>query len=638
MSEESAATDSASAGAREIDPAAAALALAGASRERADSFLARQEALTTVQLHHLHEEIKHLHLNIWEKRLGVWLRAATFCVGIAAAGGVAMMIWQAAHSSGLIIEPFTVPPDLAAKGLGGEAVAGQILDKLTQMQDVTISSRPPQTYARYWGENAKVEIPETGISIGDFQNFLRGWLGHDTRISGDVWHTATGLAVAVRTNGTGGEPATGSEADFDDLMHKAAEQVYGATQPYRYANYLDRNYYRPGVPLRIAEAEAIYNRLIYDPDPEERGWAWNGLGTLAYSVHGNDHEAARLYYRALDARPDLPIAYSALVGTEERLGHAEASLRAAKNYYRVSANRTGTTTYSTVAPLLGDFAATAALCKRAAEAPVPFRQVNNRDQSRDCVVRALASQHDGGAVREWLRDMPPAETAASTGRHPISLLRINAALENWKAVAASEPGAEVAYVKGLPSWDHRTVIGNLTRPLLALARAHLGDLPGAQALIGATAADCYDCLRFRGTIATLAGEPGRADYWFARAAAAAPSIPFAFHDWGRSLLARGKPDDAIALFKVANQKGPHFADPLEGWGEALMAKNQSHLALAKFAEAEKYAPNWGRLHLKWGEALAYAGKRADAQSQFARAATLDLTPSEKAELARSAHG
>ena len=65
-----------------------------------------------------------------------------------------------------------------------------------------------------------------------------------------------------------------------------------------------------------------------------------------------------------------------------------------------------------------------------------------------------------------------------------------------------------------------------------------------------------------------------------------------------------------------------------------MAKNQSHLAVAKFAEAEKYAPNWGRLHLKWGEALAYAGKKAEAAKHFARAAQFDLTPSEKAELAR----
>jgi len=101
------------------------------------------------------------------------------------------------------------------------------------------------------------------------------------------------------------------------------------------------------------------------------------------------------------------------------------------------------------------------------------------------------------------------------------------------------------------------------------------------------------------------------------------------------LLARGKPDAAIEKFKLANEKGPHFADSLEGWGEALMAKNQSHLALEKFVEAEKYAPNWGRLHLKWGEALAYSGNKDEAAKHFARAAALDLTPSEKAELAKA---
>ena len=635
MSEDTAATESGSKGAGgSVDPAAVALALAGASRERADSFLMKQEALIAAQLHHLHEEIKHLHLDMWEKRLGVWLRAATFCVGIAAAGGVGMMVWEAAHSGGLIVEPFTVPPDLAEKGLGGEVVAGQILDKLTLMQDVTVSSRPPQTYARYWGENAKVEIPETGISIGEFQHFLRGWLGHDTRISGDVWHTPTGLAVAVRTNGTGGAPAAASESDFDGLMQKAAEQVYGSTQPYRYANYLDRNYGRPDVPLRVAEAEAIYNRLIYDPDPLERGWAWNGLGTIAYSIHGSDAEAARLYYKSLDARPDLSIAYSALVGTEDRLGHAEASLRAAQNFARVSSNPTA---QSYVASLLGDFATEAAFCKRAIDVPVTYRQVNTRDQSRQCVALALARQHDGGVARDWIGNMQFAETAGPSGLRSLLMLRVNAALERWDTVAASEAAAEAAYIKARPSWDHQTIIHNVMRPMLALAKAHLGDLTGAKALIGTTPDDCYQCARAQGTIAFLAPEWGRADTWFDQATKLAPSIPFAYEDWGRSLLARGQPDAAIEKFTLANQKGPHFADSLEGWGEALMAKSQSHLALEKFAEAEKYAPNWGRLHLKWGEALAYSGNKDEAAKHFARAAAFDLTPSEKAELARLHH-
>jgi tetratricopeptide (TPR) repeat protein len=211
---------------------------------------------------------------------------------------------------------------------------------------------------------------------------------------------------------------------------------------------------------------------------------------------------------------------------------------------------------------------------------------------------------------------------------------------DWR-VAATDARAYAAALKAyrplsatLNSLEAKT----LAVPLLAEALARSGDLVGAWTAIDETPGDCYACIRTRGVIAAAARERGRADYWFARAVAAAPSVPFAYADWGQALLARGKPDDAITQFTIANRKGPHFADPLEGWGEALMAKNQSHLALAKFAEAEKYAPNWGRLHLKWGEALVYAGKRDEAKAQFARAAQLDLTPSEKAELQQYSTG
>lgn len=59
-----------------IDPTAVALALAGASRERANAFLKDQQGLIAAQLHHLHEQLQQIHLDIWEKFLGVFLRLA----------------------------------------------------------------------------------------------------------------------------------------------------------------------------------------------------------------------------------------------------------------------------------------------------------------------------------------------------------------------------------------------------------------------------------------------------------------------------------------------------------------------------------------------------------------------------------
>jgi hypothetical protein len=84
-----------------------------------------------------------------------------------------------------------------------------------------------------------------------------------------------------------------------------------------------------------------------------------------------------------------------------------------------------------------------------------------------------------------------------------------------------------------------------------------------------------------------------------------------------------------------------MAFALEMWGGRLRARTAPiGRSFAKFEEAAKYAPNWGRLHLKWGEGLWWSGDKAAAQKQFAIAGTLDLTPSEKSELARmgASHG
>jgi tetratricopeptide (TPR) repeat protein len=177
-------------------------------------------------------------------------------------------------------------------------------------------------------------------------------------------------------------------------------------------------------------------------------------------------------------------------------------------------------------------------------------------------------------------------------------------------------------------------------PLLAYAQARTGDFKSAQTAVIATPADCYDCIRARGQIEKLRKNWAGAAYWFAESVKQAPSIPFAYADWGQMLMAKGDLDGAIAKFAIANQKGPHFADPLEMWGEALIAKSRSDLALAKFAEAAKYAPDWGRLHLKWGEALLWSGDKASAQKQFMIASGLALAGVEKAELSgmKSIHG
>jgi hypothetical protein len=216
---------------------------------------------------------------------------------------------------------------------------------------------------------------------------------------------------------------------------------------------------------------------------------------------------------------------------------------------------------------------------------------------------------------------------------PLPKLMRAVALSDWRGVRDDLVADEALPDAAKPAV--KPFFPVVSWPWLAYADARLGDFATAETLIGKTPGDCYLCVEMRGNIRSAEKNWPAAGFWFADAVKQAPSIPFAYTDWGAMLLAKGDYDGAIEKHKEANLKGPHFADPLEMWGEALMRRNRSDLALAKFEEAEKYAPNWGRLHLKWGEALFCAGRRDEAKKQLAIASGLELSQSDKAELAKA---
>src|SRR5580698_522533 len=171
-----------------IDPAAIALALAqpGVLDPRAAAYLEEQteilrmmkpdfEEEQRLKLSQLRLELHHLHLRRFSDYSKMALEIVFGLVLLIVVASFGVLIWNAAHANGLIIESFSVPPDLANRGLTGQALASQMLDKLIAMQNATQSDRPAQTYANNWGDDIKVQIPDTGISIGELSRFLRQW-------------------------------------------------------------------------------------------------------------------------------------------------------------------------------------------------------------------------------------------------------------------------------------------------------------------------------------------------------------------------------------------------------------------------------------------------------------------------------
>ncbi len=632
---------------RAVDPAAMALGLGTASREKADAFLDDQRRMLHLQMEEMrgeyHYKLSHMRL----RRFSGWTKAAFEAslglLALAVVAGLGFMVWSAAHADGFVIQSFSVPPDLAARGINGEVVASKLLDDIRVAQTLFNTVTQDQAVSRNSSNDIKVEIPETGISLGEVYRFLREWLGHETMVGGEIVRTPEGLAVTVRMADGDGVSYAGPEAGLGDLIQKAAEHVVEVTEPTRLAVHLAI----PGS-TRVAEARAIMERVANDPTQsrEIRASAVNALANL-FARLGDGRKGLALLRQERDTDPSAPAGYINAVNGEQEYGHPEAALalipqallvleRGSSDWLPGAAASARNSVQLIGAQLTGDYAEGVRLARIGAEltgAGVPrfgpFTALRLGGSF-------LATQHDSGA-RAWFDTIPAPPRPAIAAALLIARLQVDGHLENWPAVLAGEAATEKSVIRLMPDQDPKLRFAVQLYPWVALAKAHIGDLAGAGAVIAATPADCYECVRARGVIAALAGQPARADRWFARAVHDAPSIPFAYEDWGRALLDRRQPDGAIAKFTLANQKGPHFADPLEGWGEALMAKNQSHLALAKFAEAEKYAPNWGRLHLKWGEAPSFAGKPSEAKAEFARATALDLTPSEKSELARMPH-
>ena len=496
------------------DPVAMGIAMSRASAALDDDLA----AYLRDQRHHLHEQLKQLHLSIWEKRTGVFLRVATAIVGVGVAGIFALMVWDAAHSSGLVVEPFAVPSDMAANGLTGQVVASQMLDKLSAMQEITYSTRPPQSYENNWGGNLKVEIPETGVSIGELQQFLKDWLGHDTRITGEVYRTGSGIAVTAREGSEAGATFTGPESDLDGLMQKAAEHVYGVTQPFRYANYLDRDLGAPDIKDRAERASVIYRQLIAGPNVQEQAWGWYGLGWIENFVKHDSRAAIPDLLKSVAANPDMTLSNFFLGNLElNTLRHQEQALifyQKAKTLLdrsnvpdidprqlllrRVSMNWS-------IADMKGDYREALRNSRLGTDAPEFF---DNATMSRAFfvgnVLVDLARSHDGGGVRAYLLDQGTPSIQQRFGG--AIALQVFDGLDDWQAILQIE--------KASPERALQNFFGGRTESMIifvALAQAHMGDLGGAEKIIAQTPPDCDDCVIVRGQIAALEGQSGRAD-------------------------------------------------------------------------------------------------------------------------------
>lgn len=575
--------------------------------------------------------VKHgrlLDIQIASAKTSLWLKFLGGGVAVLAVVIAAVVVWSASQYRGLVIDAFSVPPEMETVGLNGSAVATRMLDKLGAMQKATISARAANTYANGWGDTVQVEIPQTGVSVGELWKFLREWLGEEVRITGEVVRTPTGLRVTARA---GGEPAQvfeGGPGDLEALLDKAAEAVFADTQPYRYAVYLSRS-------GETQRSLAAYEALTKTGDAFDRKWAYAGW-SLGLQNTLDFEGAIEKAQAALAIDPHFGLAQANLGGVLGHIGDEEGQyrqywvsardLRRRPQDYGPGRARTFADEMEGDALMLeGDFARAAAAYERARTDP----SGTGRDVD-DQLGLALVGAHE---VSRGLRIIRADDAASEIG---LTAADLAATVNPWVRANWAEAAAAMERIEAALSADAsmRMWMATQFRPIRIVALARTGRLAEAEALAAAQPGGCYYCLLARGEVAAIAGRPAEADRWFAEGVRRGPSLPLGYLRWGQAKLARGDRAGAIALFQQAAEKGPRWADPLKLWGDALAAGGDHAGAMRKYRQAAQRAPRWGGLMLAWGRSLAATGRADEARAKYRAAAGLDLTAAERVEVNR----
>jgi hypothetical protein len=132
----------------------------------------------------LEQQLRQGGMALVRDRIKVWRDLSLVGLVLLVVAGAGWALWDASRADGVVVERFTVPPDLASQGLAGEVVANRLLDHMTEMHATLPSWGTPGTRARGSRDELRVEIPQSGVSLGELTRHLRRTLGRERTVTG----------------------------------------------------------------------------------------------------------------------------------------------------------------------------------------------------------------------------------------------------------------------------------------------------------------------------------------------------------------------------------------------------------------------------------------------------------------------
>jgi tetratricopeptide (TPR) repeat protein len=600
------ATPSAAAAGAEAFAAAVAAKISGSDPEVARKtveYLSEQTELLKAQkeclkdehalrLAHLRGQVRAENTRQFGIRVRIGLHAVIALVAIGVAIGAAIMIHDAVGSRSVVIDAFDIAPNVAAQVPSGKIVAAGLLDVLTRIQAATRSRAEHRSLSSAWTNDIAIDVPETGISIGQLQRTMKARFGSDQHIDGDLAQSESGgLALTVR--GTGILPKTfiGDARHLDKLLTQAGEYAYGQSQPGLFAAYLANN-------ERNDEAIRFSQTAYARADSSERPYVLNywANAIAGKGAEGAMREALPLYREALRRKPDYWTAYNNIMYALNGLGDEEGLVRVSEQLVLAAGGRPGRAPeheYQNYDRTVWDLPAERAEAIADVESHSGIGTTGSAGGAENLQIAQYEVQmHDLEAATLRLNTTPvDAKYAPDVAQ--ATFVRALLAEEKSDPKAAAQEWDTYAEAYANPSVrtnDPHTIC------FAAPSYEKTGQSAKAEAALNAVGTlTLVDCYRFRGDILELRGDWPSAQAWYAKAVKLAPSVPSGYYSWGVALAKHSDLNGAAAKFKDANLKGPHWADPLKAWGDVLAKQGNTKDAIAKYDEAHKFAPNWKQL-------------------------------------------
>lgn len=211
-------------------------------------------------------------------------------------------------------------------GVTGDLIASDLTGKIGAIGDIAISNSfsSSREVSQGGADDIKVEIPETGVSLGQAWRYLRLWFGHERQLSGNLRLAGDKKAtLTVMLDGARVASVSGYSGDLDRLEQRAAERVFANLDPKNMVLYLRAT-------GRTTDTLAAAERLVkLEVSPMDQADANTVSSHIIRSITGN-MPLAWAHARIAEALyPKLQVAQLELMWDAVLMGHDQTALNQA---------------------------------------------------------------------------------------------------------------------------------------------------------------------------------------------------------------------------------------------------------------------------------------------------------------------